>query len=114
MCEYKSDYSTENQIHKTIVEEHGIIVDFNEVEAKLAETRFGFVAVFCRDVGITGSWEVVIADDDKKQLRKAKEKPAKLVFIIKSYSYFVRSKIKHPIIKGNVYQRSTLLARVFD
>ncbi|HTX87132.1 MAG TPA: hypothetical protein VMC41_03670 [Candidatus Nanoarchaeia archaeon] len=102
MCEYKSDYATQTQILKTAEEEKWIRVDFNEVEQKLAETRFGYVAVFCRKVGIPGSWEILIVDDDKKQLRKAKqemikvikEEPVERVFIIKSSSRFAKAHLK--------------------
>jgi hypothetical protein len=115
MCEYKSDYATQNQIQKTIVEEKGIKVDFKEVERKLAETKFGYVAVFCRNVGIPGSWEIVIADDDKRQLRKVKEEPAELVFIIRSDSLFARSKIKQSFGSRSGYtgRRAQLLCKVF-
>jgi len=121
MCEYKSDYAMQTEIRKIITEEKGIEVSFKEVEQKLAEKRFGYVAVFCRNVGISGSWEIIVVDDDKKQLRRAKAEllkdkgePVELVFIIKSNSRFVQSKIKYSFNSRSGYtsRPSPLLCQV--
>jgi hypothetical protein len=110
---YKKGLFLIGDIKAIIDAEGGKIVDAANIEAELVKARVGYVAVFCRKSGDEAAWEVTVSENDRKMLGKEKSKPAELIFIIKSYSKFVRSLQIIVLRKSYVPKRSLLLSHVF-